>query len=209
MAVGAHPGYPDLVGFGWRELGATPDDVYADVLYQLGALTAFLRSLNTAKSLHAAKLHPAKLHHVKAHGALYLKMLRDAPTAEAVVVAVRDFDADVPLVVLAGPGGALMAEAAAAAGVGVVLEAFPDRAYLDDGRLAPRSVKDAVLHDPARIAARALEMAQGGGVVSLSGKRIPLAVQTLCLHGDTPHAAAAARAVRAALTSAGIAVRAF
>jgi UPF0271 protein len=136
-------------------------------------------------------------------------MLRDAPTAEAVAAAVRDFDEDVPLVLLAGPGGALMAEAAAAAGVGVVLEAFPDRAYLDDGRLAPRSLTGAVLHDPEEIATRALMVAQDSVVVSLSGKRIPLSAQTLCLHGDTPHAAAAAHAVRAALTGAGVAVVAF
>lgn len=196
VAVGAHPGFNDLPGFGRRELAASPDEVYADVLYQVGALAAFVRAQDGA------------LHHVKAHGALYLKMLYDAPTAAAVAAAVRDFDPDLPLVVLAGPGGELMAAEALGAGLRVVTEAFPDRGYGDDGRLAPRSVRGAVIHDPQQIAARALEMASGT-VTSLYGRRIPVSAGTLCLHGDTPHAAAAARAVREVLASAGVDVRAF
>jgi len=196
VAVGAHPGFDDLPGFGRRELAASPDEVYADVLYQVGALAAFLRAQGGA------------LHHVKAHGALYLKMLRDAPTAAAVAAAVRDFDPELPLVVLAGPGGELMAAQALEVGLRVVTEAFPDRSYGDDGRLAPRSTLDAVIHDPQRIAARALEMASGT-LTARSGRRIPVSAGTLCLHGDTPHAAAAARAVRETLAAAGVGVRAF
>ena len=197
VAVGAHPGFPDLVGFGRRELAAAPDEVYADVLYQVGALSAFLRP------------YELSLHHIKAHGALYLKMLIDTPTAAAVAAAVRDFDSSLPLVVLAGPGGELMAAAAREAGLRVGLEAFPDRGYLDDGRLAPRSRPGAVIHDPPQVAARALTMVRDGAVLSLSGERLELDVQTLCLHGDAPHAAAAAQAVRRVLSEAGITFRAF
>ena len=197
VAVGAHPGFPDLPGFGRRELAASPEEVYADVLYQVGALSAFLRPYGRA------------LHHVKAHGALYLKMLVDAPTAAAVAAAVSDFDPEVPLVVLAGPGGELMAEAARAAGLRAVLEAFPDRGYSDDGRLAPRSKPGAVIHDPLEIAERALTMARDGVAVSLSGRRLELSAQTLCLHGDAPHAPAAAKAVRQTLRGAGITVQTF
>ena len=197
VAVGAHPGFPDLPGFGRRELAASPEEVYADVLYQVGALSAFLR------------LYGRTLHHVKAHGALYLKMLVDAPTAAAVAAAVSDFDPALPLVVLAGPGGELMADAARAAGLRAVLEAFPDRGYLDDGRLAPRSEPGAVIHDPLEVAARALTVARDGVVTSLSGKHLELSAQTLCLHGDAPHAPAAAKAVRRALSDASITVQAF
>lgn len=197
VAVGAHPGFSDLAGFGRRELAVSPDEVYAEVLYQVGALEAFLRP------------HGKTLHHVKAHGALYLKMLRDPSTAAAVAAAVRDFDAALPLVVLAGPGGEVMARAAAKLGVQTVLEAFPDRSYLDDGKLAPRRGPDAVVHDPQVVAARALQLVTEGTITSVSGKSIPLTAQTLCLHGDTPHAALAGEAVRKVLDEAGVAVQAF
>ena len=197
VAVGAHPGFNDPLGFGRRELAASPDEVYADSLYQLGALSAFLRP------------HGRTLHHVKAHGALYLKMLVDVQAAAAVAAAVKDFDPTLPLVVLAGPGGEQMATVAQEAGLRAVLEAFPDRGYLDDGRLAPRSAPGAVVHDPLGVAARALQMARDSVVVSLSGKRLKINAQTLCLHGDAPNAPAAARAVRTTLANAGIAVQTF
>lgn len=197
VAVGAHPGFRDLAGFGRRDLEAAPNDLYADVLYQVGALAAFLRPVGRA------------LHHVKPHGALYLKMLVHTPTAEAVVRAVQGFDPELPLVGLAGPGGAMFAGIAAGMGMRVVLEAFPDRAYTDDGRLAPRAQPGALVTDPYEVAARALTMARDGAVMTRSGRRLPLRAQTLCLHGDAPHAPAAARAVRGALEGAGIAVRTF
>ncbi len=197
VASGAHPGFPDLLGFGRRDVTASPDEVYADTLYQLGALSAFLRP------------HGRALHHVKAHGALYLKMLVDVPTAAAVAAAVKDFDPTLPLVVLAGTGGEQMAAVAREAGLRAVLEAFPDRGYLDDGRLAPRSQPGAVVHDPQGVAARALQMARDGTVISLSGKRLELNAETLCLHGDEPNAPASAQAVRTALAGAGIDVRTF
>lgn len=197
VAIGAHPGFNDLLGFGRRDVAASPDEVYADTLYQLGALSAFLRP------------HKTTLHHVKAHGALYLKMLVHKPTAAAVAAAVKDFDPDLPLVVLAGPGGEQMAAVAQEAGLKAVLEAFPDRGYLDDGRLAPRSEPGAVVQGPLEVADRALQMTRDGVVMSISGKRLELSAQTLCLHGDEPNAPASAKAVRAALAGAGIDVRTF
>lgn len=197
VAIGAHPGYPDLSGFGRRDLAATPEEVYADVLYQIGALSAFVRAGGV------------NLHHVKPHGALYLRMLYDAPTARAVAEAVRAFDPEIPLVVLAGPGGEVARREADAVGIPCVLEAFPDRAYLADGRLAPRSHDDAVLHNPEEIARRAVQIALEGNVQALSGETVPLKADTLCLHGDNPAAPEAARAVRAALERAGIEVTAF
>ncbi len=197
VAIGAHPGFDDLPGFGRRDVAALPDEVYADTLYQLGALSAFLRP------------HGRALHHVKAHGALYLKMLVDIPTAAAVAEAVKDFDPDLPLVVLAGPGGEQMATAARRAGLRAVREAFPDRGYLDDGRLAPRSEPGAVIDDSLEVAERALGMARDGVVLSLSGRKLELSAQTLCLHGDEPNAPASAKAVRAALAGAAIPVQTF
>lgn len=197
VAVGAHPGFRDLAGFGRRDLAASADEVYADVLYQVGALGAFLRPLG------------GTLHHVKPHGALYLKMLTHEPTAEAVVRAVRDFGPELPLVGLAGPGGERFVKIAEQLGMRVVLEAFPDRGYTEGGGLVPRSAPGALVADPDEVAARALRMARDGEVETLSGKRLQLHAQTLCLHGDAPHAPAAARAVRRALGAAGITVRAF
>lgn len=197
VQVGAHPGFSDRVGFGRRDLAASPGEIYTDVLYQLGALEAFLRP------------HGRRLHHVKAHGALYLKMHADAPTTEAVAQAVRDFDVTLPLVVLAGPGGTEAAATARELGLTAVLEAFPDRAYLESGGLAPRSLAGAVLHDPEVVAARAVQLAAQGRIETLSGGAVELAAQTLCLHGDTPHAVQAARAVRRALGAAGVRIEAF
>ncbi len=197
VAVGAHPGYPDLVGFGRRALAAGFDEVYADVLYQLGALQAFLR----AEGL--------KLHHIKAHGALYLAMMQDEITAQAVAQAVAAFDSSLPIVVLAGLGGAKMREVAAAAGLRAVAEGFPDRGYLANGRLAGRETPDAVLHDPEEIAERARRMALGEPFTALDGGAVRVQADTLCLHGDHPGRVANARAVRAALEASGITVRAY
>ncbi len=200
VAVGAHPGFPDLVGFGRRDLAASPEEIYADVLYQLGALAAFLRAEGMT------------LHHVKAHGALYFKMMRDLETARAVAEAVATFgaafDAALPLVVLAGEGGQTM-QTQAAVGLRVVTEAFPDRAYLRDGRLAPRTVEGALLKGPGRIAERAVKMATGAPLDALDGGSVVLEANTLCLHGDHPQAAQNALAVRRALAAAEIAVGAF
>lgn len=194
VAVGAHPGFPDLVGFGRREMALSPEEVYADVLYQMGALYAFLR----AEGL--------RLHHVKPHGALYLKACRDRETARAIAEAVKAFDPEVPLVVLPGT---VYEEEARKAGLRVVLEAFPERAYLNNGQLAPRSLPGSWISDPEEAARRALRMVLEGRVEALDGGEVEVRAETLCIHGDNPNALQVVRAVRKALEEAGIEVRAF
>lgn len=194
VAVGAHPGFPDLVGFGRRDLAVTPEQVYADVVYQIGALAAFLR------------LAGLPLHHVKPHGALYLQMLKNEATAEAVAQAVKDYDPELPLVLLPNTP---MEEAARRVGVRYVREAFPDRAYLSDGRLAPRSMEGALVRDPERAAERAVQMVLDGRVEALDGGAVEVQADTLCVHGDNPEAVAIARAVRKALESRGVAIQSY
>lgn len=194
VAVGAHPGFPDLVGFGRRDIDATAEQVYADVLYQIGALSAFLRVAGM------------QLHHVKPHGALYNRSTRHEGTARAIAEAVRDYDSRLPLVVLAG---SLSERVARSVGAAVVPEAFPDRAYLEDGRLAPRSLPDTLIRDPARAAERAVRMVQEHQVDTLDGGSLPIRPETLCVHGDNPEAPQIARAIREALEAAGVSVRAY
>ena len=182
VAVGAHPSYPDLVGFGRRSMAIAPGDVEAGVLYQIGALAAF------------AHASGAKLTHVKPHGALYNDAARDAALATAIAKAVARFDTGLVLVGL--PDSALAA-AGRAAHLRFAAEGFCDRAYEPDGSLRSRGRPGAVYTDPDQAAAQALSLAQRG------------AVQTLCVHGDTPGAAASARAVRTALSGAGFDVAPF
>jgi UPF0271 protein len=190
VAVGAHPGFRDLVGFGRRRLEATPDEIYADVLYQIGALGAVCRA------------EGVPLSHVKAHGALYNAALTDFDIAEAVVRAVRAYD---PALVVVSAAGAML-EAARALGLPTALEGFVDRAYHADGRLVARSRPDAVIADPAVAAARAVRLAREGRIATVDGGWLTLQPATLCIHGDTPGAARLAEAVRAALEAAGIPV---
>ncbi|MDQ3397011.1 MAG: LamB/YcsF family protein [Deinococcota bacterium] len=197
VAVGAHPGFPDKVGFGRRDLAASAVEVESDVLYQLGALQAFL---NRAEMT---------MHHVKAHGSLYLKMMVDTVTARAVAEAVAAFDVRLPLVVLAGEGGELMKKTAEGIGLRTVSEAFPDRAYLANGQLAPRHLEGSVLNDAAHIAERAVGLATGQALAALDGGEVSVQADTLCLHGDNPSAPKTAAAVRHALKEAGVSVAAF
>lgn len=193
VGIGAHPGYPDRRGFGRRELVAPdPDRIYADVLYQLGALAAFCRAA------------AATLAHVKPHGALYNQAMREPAVAEPIADAVAAFDPT--LIVVAQPESALLA-AAEANGLRVAREGYADRAYRADGRLVPRAEAGAVIHDSARVAARAVKMVCDGVVESVDGTSLALRIDTLSVHGDTPGAAELARAIRAALTAAGVSVR--
>ncbi|RTG98600.1 LamB/YcsF family protein [Thermus scotoductus] len=194
VAVGAHPGFPDLVGFGRRDMALSPEEVYADVLYQIGALYAFL------------KTEGLSLHHVKPHGALYLRACRDRETARAIAEAVKAFDPEVPLVVLPGT---VYEEEARRAGLRVVLEAFPERAYLRNGQLAPRSLPGSWISDPKEAARRALRMVLEGKVEALDGGEVEVRAETLCIHGDNPNAPEVALAVRRALEEAGIEVKPF
>jgi UPF0271 protein len=190
-AIGAHPGYPDLAGFGRRDLAMNPSELESALVYQIGALAGFARSAG------------AELRHVKAHGALYNLAGRDSETAEAIVHAVRRFSSE--LVVFALPGSPLI-DACRNAGLPVAIEAFADRAYEPDGSLRSRRHDDAVIDDPVAVAAQAVELAQGRGVMAIDGTRLDIRPDTLCVHGDRPGAAGRARVVRDALKAAGITV---
>ena len=195
VAIGAHPGLPDRVGFGRRALQLTPTEAYHDVLYQVGALDAFVRAAG------------ARLHHVKPHGALQTAVAeRDPAVADAIIRAVADLDRTRPVVVIAGTG---LAAAALRAGHPHVPEGFPDRAYAPDGRLASRSLPGAVLHDPPLAASRALQMVRDKTVTATDGSELAIQPATLCIHGDNTGAVAIARAIRAALEAAGVAIAAF
>jgi UPF0271 protein len=192
VALGAHPGYADLRGFGRRAMAADPRQVETDVLYQVGALSAFARS------------HGARLVHVKPHGALYNQAAGDEALARAVARGTARAGPDLILVGLAG--SAAMRRAAEAEGLRFAAEAFADRAYDDDGTLRSRSLPGAVITDPEAAARQAVSIARDGEVRSPGGATVRLAAHTLCVHGDNPSAVANARAVAHALRAAGIAL---
>ncbi|MBM7868417.1 5-oxoprolinase subunit PxpA [Heliobacterium gestii] len=193
VAIGAHPGFPDLAGFGRREMRLKPSEVTHLMIYQIGALQAFVRAAG------------GRLRHVKPHGALYNMAAVDSDVATAVALAVQRVD---PALILYGLADSRLIEAAKGLGLTVAQEAFADRAYRADGVLAPRSEPGAVITDPARASAQAVEMARTGRVRSIQGDWIQVKADTLCLHGDNPDAAAVAKAVRTALETAGIDVTA-
>jgi UPF0271 protein len=190
VAVGAHPGYPDLAGFGRRHFTMMGDEVRAMLLAQIGALYAISRSQG------------CDLSHVKPHGALYNEAMRDAELARAVTGAVKSFSADMPLFCL--PGSAVAA-AAQEASMKCVLEGFADRAYEPNGSLADRSLRGAVLHRPSAAAQQALTLARGT-VTARDGTELAVRIDTICIHGDNPAAVEITRAVRARLEQAGYAV---
>ncbi len=191
VAVGAHPGYPDLQGFGRRSMGFSAGDLENYLLFQLGALAGVARAAGVS------------LRHVKPHGALYNAAIGDRGLALAVVRAVAAFDP--ALVVVTLPVG-ILAEEARKAGLVVAHEGFADRAYYEDGTLVPRSEPGAVVREPERAAARAVRMATEGEVEAITGKVIAMAIDTLCVHGDTPGAPQIAARLRAALRAAGVEV---
>lgn len=192
VAVGAHPGFPDRAGFGRRAMAATPDEIRADVLYQLGALAAFCRTATV------------ELRHVKAHGALYNLAVRDITVATAIAQAVHAFDPS--LLFFAIPGSRLH-EAGVEAGLSVIREAFADRAYLADGSLAPRSQPGAVIHDVQLVAGRMVRLATEGTIETIDGGQLAMEADTICIHSDTPGAVDLAVAIREGFNEAGIEVR--
>ena len=192
VAVGAHPGYPDLHGFGRRAMALAPDEVEAWTLAQLGALDAIARGVGVT------------LRHVKPHGALYNAAADDEALAEAIVRAVRAFD---PALALVARADSPMVEVARAGGLRVAEEAFADRGYDSAGRLLSRTHPDSLLHSPAEAAVRAVVLLQTGELATSDGVALRLRPQTLCIHSDTGGAAAIAAAVRAALVAAGIRLR--
>lgn len=193
VAIGAHTSLPDLQGFGRREMKVTPNEVYAQTLYQLGALHAITRAAGT------------QLHHAKPHGALYNMAARDHALADAIATAVRDFDHRLILVGLAG--GALIA-AGRAAGLPVQREGFCDRRYRADGSLTPRSEPDAVIEDIDDAVAQAVSIATRGEAAASDGRKVRIEADTLCVHGDRANAAAFAESLRRALENAGVRIAA-
>jgi UPF0271 protein len=195
VAVGAHPGHWDLRGFGRRIIAVDPEEVVADIVYQVGALAGFAVS------------HGTRLTHVKPHGALYNQAVGDERLAAAVARGVARVGRDLILVGLASSG--IMRRAAEAEGLRFAAEAFADRVYEKDGTLRSRGVTGAVMTDPQTVAAQAVRIARDGVVTAADGTEVRVQADTLCLHGDTPNAVALARAVRGALQAAGVAVRAL
>lgn len=195
VAVGAQPGYPDLLGFGRRPMPFTPDEIESLVRYQIGALEGFCRAAGV------------EMQHVKPHGALYNQAAVDASLAAAIGRAVAAFSRDLALVGLAGSEA--FASAAADAGLRFVPEAFVDRRYRADGTLQPRGEAGAVIEGPAVAAAQAVGIAVDRRIVAVDGAEIAVRAETLCCHGDTTGAVDIAAAVRRALEEAGVAVAAL
>jgi 5-oxoprolinase (ATP-hydrolysing) subunit A len=191
VAVGAHPSLPDLQGFGRRAMKITPQEMYDLVVYQAGAVDAFARAAGT------------KLHHIKCHGALYNMAANDEALSEAMVKAARDLG--VMLYVLSMSKNFQIAKKA---GIQVAGEVFADRGYADDGTLWPRDKPGAMIEDAAKAVQQALAMVEEGYVTSVNGRRVPVAADTLCLHGDQPGAAQFASLIRRTFTEKGIKVAA-
>jgi UPF0271 protein len=194
VAIGAHVAYRDLAGFGRRAMKVEPDELAADIQYQIAALDGFARMAGT------------RVTYVKPHGALYNTIAADPAQAAVVAEAVHDFDKDLPLVGLAGSPGL---EQAMTRGVTAIPEAFADRAYTPEGRLVPRTEPGAVLHDPDVIAARCTALASTGTVEAIDGSTVRISCRSLCVHGDTPGAVRIAHAVREALVAAGVTLGSF
>jgi 5-oxoprolinase (ATP-hydrolysing) subunit A len=193
-AIGAHPGYLDLAGFGRRVIKMTESEIESMMLYQLGALAAFARAQGTT------------LRHVKPHGALYTLAAEDLHTAKAIARAVTRFDSKL---VLVGLANSRLIDAANEFGLQAAREGFVDRAYKGDGSLMPRSEISAVIASPARAVQVAIQLVREGTVRAIDGKLLPMQVDTLCIHSDTPHAIDIARAVAEALRAEGVELKAM
>ncbi len=190
VRVGAHPAYPDLVGFGRRSLACSPQEIENLVLYQVGALAAICQAEGT------------RLAYVKPHGALYNDMMQNPDKLLAVMRAVAAFDAQLPLMVMATANPAPALQLAEQAGIKLWFEAFADRAYDAAGFLVSRRLPGAVHHDPDVIVDQARRIALGQPLVTIDGSELRLQADTLCVHGDNPESIAAIRAIRQALESA-------
>lgn len=193
VAIGAHPGLPDLQGFGRREMKISPNEAYQMTLYQIGALYAFV------------KADHGKLHHVKAHGASYNMAAKDAALAKAIVEAVHDFDSGL---ILYGLANSEMITAAKKIGMVTASEVFADRTYQDDGTLTPRTQSNALITDEKQSIDQVLLMVKRQQVISANKKTIDLKAETLCLHGDGSHAVEFAKLINQKLKAEGIAIKA-
>lgn len=190
-AIGAHPGYPDLVGFGRRNLAASPAEVKAMVTYQIGALDAFCR----AKGL--------KMQHVKPHGAMYNMAARDEALAKAICQAVYEYDREL---ILMGLAGSQMLVQAKAMGLRCAAEVFADRAYEEDGTLVARSKPGAMIHDEEEAVARVIRMITQGKVTAITGRDVDITADSVCVHGDGPKALAFVGKLRDAFAANGVAI---
>ncbi|WP_148883601.1 LamB/YcsF family protein [Thermococcus aciditolerans] len=191
VAVGAHPGYPDLLGFGRRYMKLSPEEARNYTLYQIGALYAFTRA------------EGIELQHVKPHGALYNALVKEEELARAVIEGIADFDRNLIFVALSGSRSAEIAEEM---GVKVAHEVFADRAYNPDGTLVPRSKPGAVIHEEEAIAERVVSMVKDGGVRAINGEWVELKADSICVHGDNPKAVEIAARIRKVLEEEGVRV---
>ncbi len=194
LAIGAHPAFPDLVGFGRRVMAASKEEIFADVAYQIGALAGICQTQGL------------KLQHVKAHGALYNMAEKDIAVGTAIAEAIKSVDPDLYMLCSCGSP---MVKAAQAAGVKYVEEAFADRAYTKEGTLVPRSQPGAVIHDVKLVAERVLGLVKTGKVQAIDGTEIALKADTICVHGDTPGAVEMIKEIRELLEKQGITLKAF
>jgi len=194
VAVGAHPGFPDLVGFGRRELNVTPAEAEDMVLYQVAAVAG------------VAAAEGVKLQHVKPHGALFNMAVKNVDLAEAIARGVAAFDASL---ILFGLPGSEMLNAGRRFGLRVAAEVFADRAYEPDGTLASRRKPGSVIHDPDAVVARAVRMVKENTVVAIDGSVVPLQADTICVHGDTRGSDELAAKIRAGFEAAGVTVKAI
>lgn len=194
VAIGAHPGLLDRAGFGRRSMDITPEEAYELTLYQLGALYGFVRAAG------------GTLRHVKPHGALYQMAASDRRIADAIARAAVNFD---PRLILYGLAGSELIEAGAAFGLRTASEVFPDRRYESDGSLTSRRRPDALVDRVEEAAAQAVSFVCEGAVMSREGSRVAVRAETICIHGDGPQAVPFAKAIREALTAAGIQLAAF
>ncbi|HRY88390.1 MAG TPA: 5-oxoprolinase subunit PxpA [Rubrivivax sp.] len=194
VAVGAHVAYPDLVGFGRRNMDPTSAELVADVIYQIGALQGLARAAGT------------RVRYVKPHGALYNTIAHDERQAGDVIAAMQAADPQLTLLALAGSP---LVERARARGLAVVAEAFADRAYNDDGSLVSRRLPGAVLHDPDAVAERMLQWVERGELPSISGRPVRIEADSICVHGDSPGAVEMARRIRTRLAAAGVPLAPF
>lgn len=194
VEVGAHPGFPDLIGFGRRNMDATIEEIQDYILYQTGALQAFAVSQGL------------RLQHMKAHGALYNMAVANPKIWEAMAEAISRLDKEIILVVLASSNNKTLLEMGKRYGIRIAFEAFPDRAYNKDGSLVSRREKGAVIHDHDVVAKRALKMTLEGKVIAIDGTEIDLRPDTLCVHGDNPAAVQMVKKIRQELKDSGVQV---
>lgn len=194
VAIGAHPGLPDLIGFGRREMAVSPQEAYDMTIYQVGALHAFVRA------------EGGQLQHVKPHGALYNMAAKNRALAEAIARAVYKVD---PQLILFGLSGSELVKAGEGIGLKTAHEVFADRTYQEDGSLTPRRQSDALIHDQAQAVAQVVRMVKEGKVLSQQGIDVPIKADTVCIHGDGSEALMFARQIREVLAQSGILIQAI